>query len=42
MDINIHGTELSLQQALNLILRDTDSDGEGDAIAVCNPDGTEV
>lgn len=35
-------TEYSEQAVLNLVARDTDSDGEPDAIAVCNPDGSDI
>ncbi len=35
-------TEYSEQAVLNLVSRDTDSDDEPDAIAICNPDGSNV
>lgn len=35
-------TEYTEQAILNLIAWDTDSDGEVDAIAVCNPDGSTI
>ena len=35
-------TTYTIQEILNLIARDTDADGEPDAIAVCNPDGSQI
>ena len=35
-------TEYSEQEVLNLVAKDTDADGEPDAIAVCNPDGSNI
>ncbi len=35
-------TEYNEQEVLNLVSRDTDADDKPDAIAVCNPDGSNI